>query len=52
MTEQEKYVQECMTILRETLGTLMENASADDRYALLTGTRDLVREYIDELDED
>ena len=52
MTDQEKYVKKCTVVLGETLSSLMEDASADDRYAMLMATRGLIQEYLDELAED
>ncbi len=52
MADQEKYVKECNVILSETLSSLMEDASADDRYAMLMAARSLIQEYLDELAED
>lgn len=39
-------------ILSETLSSLMEDASADDRCAMLMAARDLIQEYLNELSED
>lgn len=51
MTDQ-KMVKECSAILSETLSSLMDDASADDRYAILMAARDLIQEYLNELAED
>ncbi len=43
---------ECMAILDETLASLLEDVSADDRITLLVAVRDRVVGMLDELTED
>lgn len=52
MSEREKYVQECMVIVRETLWGLMEDHYADDRIALLVEARKVINGMLNELTED